>query len=496
MDYVMLKERLPRVISLLACCSVGWLTYTRYIRKCDSFPRTLTKADRSPCTVVPAQPKLENLSLDVLLEIMAYLEWHELLKLRQVSSGLKVATHQRVLWHDLIRSSPSRYMLKKRIQVCSSQELEDAFLGMQQANRRWVNPGTPQRLEKMLGLGDVQTYNYKILPGGRWLIKLKATLELLYTDLNTPGPAVWRSLIPPSLDDYGRHVFPWTPLNEVFDIDSNAEHLVFNVAIINPMPGELRRTIAMKFNIWRCATDFDETGHECGLKAFITSTFREQNLGLKGEQVCLRGDYITYLDSKTKWPVVVDWKSANGHPSNPPSFYFRKQYFNLQAELASSPKDQATPLCDHDASRPMDVEISSVLNPTRFFYDQFELFVQDNVVSFIGYYTPRYVRTSFNPASPSPVMLNEQTIFDPVPPNLQCFFTETRAFLLSTNPDLDVITCRYNTDEDSQDRPLNTFSWGNILPWTSTSVKLVILDDVSGRFLILDGPEECYLADL
>lgn len=90
MDHTLLKDRLPRVMLLLACGSVGWLAYKRYIRKRDSF--YLTKADDAPkYAVLPAQPSLENLSLDVLLEIMIYLEWHELLKLRQVCLSLLIA---------------------------------------------------------------------------------------------------------------------------------------------------------------------------------------------------------------------------------------------------------------------------------------------------------------------------------------------------------------------------------------------------------------------
>ncbi|KAF9046710.1 hypothetical protein BJ165DRAFT_1611093 [Panaeolus papilionaceus] len=521
MDYVIIKGRLFHAISLLACCSVAWLAYIRYNHKCDSsrcsFPRARTKAGwcvRS--TVVPAQPKLENLSLDVLLEIMAYLEWHELIKLRQVSSGLQLATHQRVLWYNLIRSSPSRYMLKKRIQVCSSQELEEAFLGMQQANRRWVHPqaATPQRVEQMVGLGDVWSFNYKILPGGRWLIKLDATFELLYTDLDSPGPTVWCSLVPPSISADG-YLIPWTPLHMLFDLNSNEEYLSFTFVTTTSTPTKIPGIGVMNFNVWRCVSDFHEDGREIGLKALKVSAFGEQNLSLDPEMICTRGDYVAYLDGKSRCPVVVNWKLANGHAINPPSFRFTKNYGRL-ADLHVLPKtkqvlcrlsrswdfmswDNVTPTSsfDHDPSRPVDAKVRSVMDPPRFFADGLELFVQDNAASFIGRVSNTIVRASFDTAFTSPFILNEQVLIDTLPLKLRCYSAVNRAVLFSMNmstESLDIVTCRYDESNVSQNRHSELYSWGHILPLEYA--KRAILDEVSGRCLILvDVGECCYLVD-
>ncbi|KAF9046715.1 hypothetical protein BJ165DRAFT_1473746 [Panaeolus papilionaceus] len=475
----------------------------------------LTEIDDMTTCIVPAQPKLENISLDVLLQIFVDLTWRDLLSLRQVSTGMCSATYQRVLWHNLIKCSPSRFMLSRCIQKCLSQELEDAFLGLQRANRRWTNPGTPRRFEKIYGLGNVWSYNYKILPGGRWLIKLEVTAELLYTDLNSPRPATWYTLIPASIRR-GHRFLPWTPLRMVFDHESDAEYLCFTIAIMGPGIVEVTDKVPVTFNIWRCTNDFDENGREIGLNAIKVSEFGEEDLEVIGTQVCMRGDFFAYINTETRRPVVVDWKLANGHTKNPPSFRFTRRYFG-RATLHVLPQTKQlfcrshsewdimtwknltpTTSADLDDLDSGDIELSSVDDPS-FSGEELEIILEDNIASFTGYAKPnRYVRVSFNPASPSPfTTLNKQTLYEPVAPNLRCIFEANRGLILSSNPadrQLEIFTCGYNTSERRQGRQLSVSSWRNILPLTS--VKRVLVDDVSCRCLLMGASQGCYLVDL
>lgn len=220
-----------------------------------------------------------------------------------------------------MRSSPSRYTLHKRVQVCSSQDLEDTFLRVQKANRRWVNLQTPQRVEKVLGLGEISWYDHQLLPGGRWLLKLEPSAELRYTDLDSPI-RVWHSLIPPSFENNESR--PWFPLPPLLDHDIHAETHTFTLATITP--AEEPGPSGLKFVIWRCSSDFDDYGHEIGWKAFKLSTFVEHGLNIYPKKLCIRGDFIAYINGNDDRPVVVDWHLANGYTGNPPRYCFANQY--------------------------------------------------------------------------------------------------------------------------------------------------------------------------
>lgn len=102
-DHLKSKHTILHLAPLLACCSLGWLAYSLFLSMpCpDTLPETEITTEDSPHTSTrsswtglnksvthsvepPTRATLDKISLDVLLEIMQYLEWHELLKLRQV----------------------------------------------------------------------------------------------------------------------------------------------------------------------------------------------------------------------------------------------------------------------------------------------------------------------------------------------------------------------------------------------------------------------------
>ncbi|KAF9046699.1 hypothetical protein BJ165DRAFT_1527769 [Panaeolus papilionaceus] len=515
MDHVLCKDRLPRVISLLACCSIGWLAYTRYIRKHNVFHHFRAKAVHcASAFVIPAQPNLGKLSLDVLLEVISYLDWNEVLVLRQVCTSLKLATHQRVVWYNLIRSSPdSRYFLKKKMQMCSSQELEEAFIKMHSANRGWATPGAPRLIEKISGLGPVSWHNYEILPGGRWLIKLEATYELLYTDLDSPE-RVWCSLIPSSL----RYTSStpgspsWTPLRSILDHDLDADRLTFTIALIAPIEGP--GDSPMKFDIWRCTSDFDEDGNEIGLQALKLSTFVDQDLDFDADKVCMRDDFVAYINIDDHRPVVIDWNLANGHLDNPPRLCFPDTYHDIE-DLHLIPKSKQI-LCRaayrwHIMSwnnlRPtrdrrfeasaVDICISEAAGPIPIFFSSGNgLLLHNNTASFLVYTSGAFSRVSFripDPIAPKPFTINVDSLYTGDPEMSHCYFTRNRVMLIVK--DLEVVTGSYNMNDDRKERPLNLFARGKILPFRDLDD--MIHDDISGRCLILPSLAqlECYLLD-
>ncbi|KAF9046697.1 hypothetical protein BJ165DRAFT_1185636 [Panaeolus papilionaceus] len=463
--------------------------------------------------VSPLQDK-GKLSLDVLLEVISYLDWNEVLVLRQVCTSLKLATHQRVVWYNLIRSSPdSRYFLKKKMQMCSSQELEEAFIKMHSANRGWATPGAPRLIEKISGLGPVSWHNYEILPEGRWLIKLEASYELLYTDLDSPE-RVWCSLIPSTVSNPS--ITPsspqWIPLRTILDYNSDVDHLTFTVAIIAPIEGPGDSPI--KFDIWRCSTDFDEDGNEIGLQALRLSTFVDQDLYFDSDNICMRGDFVAYINCDDHRPVVIDWHLANGYLDNPPRLCFNDTYRDIEdLHLIPSSKQLLCRAADewhimswnnlqttknpHFDALAFDVGVSSAAYPVPIFLNAGDgLFLRDDTGSFVVSTPGAFSRISFripDPAAPQHFTLNVDPLYAKDPEMLYCYFTRNRVILVVK--DLAVVTGTYNMTDDRKERPLHLFNRGRILPYEH--VKDMVLDNVSGRCLILPRSAEldCYLID-
>ncbi|KAF9036880.1 hypothetical protein BJ165DRAFT_616767 [Panaeolus papilionaceus] len=350
-DHLKSKHTILHLAPLLACCSLGWLAYSLFLSMpCpDTLPETEITTEDSPHTSTrtswtgvnksvthpvepPTRATLEKVSLDVLLEIMQYLEWHELLKLRQVSSVLNVATRERALWHACIRSSPSRFALRKHIKSCSSQELEDTFLRVQKVDRRWVNPeqGPPPHVRQLDGLGWLHPHNCMMLPGGRWLLRLEDNTELVYADLSSVN-LQWRTLVAPDPKFNRPWVLPWSKIDHIVDINANAECLTFNVVITTPLHWNVDvGPMPTRFDIWHCTPEFGERGDEVGLAATLLSTFEELGITVHKATVALRGDFIACGFMYGSYRIIVtNWKEASGRGNSFPHFVFPR----LRGEL-------------------------------------------------------------------------------------------------------------------------------------------------------------------
>ncbi|PPQ66686.1 hypothetical protein CVT24_008839 [Panaeolus cyanescens] len=268
---------------------------------------------------------------------MSYLEWHELLVLRKVCTVLNRASRERILWRNIIASSPSRFTLTKRIHVCSSQELEDAFLRVQRAQQKWVNPRsiTPQ-VQPKSGLGSIRFFpmEYALLPGGRWLLKLEwhGPFTLFYADLSSRETnTTWRTLIHIPSELNSTSFVYYTSMPRLLDVDQSSEYLAFTFLTLTTMHGkEIKAIPPTRFDVWRCTSEFDREGCEIGLHASLVSSFQERYAKVHFFKASLKGDVVTYEVIYYDYflVVVVDWKLANGQIEKVPRVVLSQRFYD------------------------------------------------------------------------------------------------------------------------------------------------------------------------
>ncbi|PPR06234.1 hypothetical protein CVT24_000625 [Panaeolus cyanescens] len=479
----------------------------------------------------PSEPNLENLPLDILLQVMALLEWHELLRIRQVCARLDLVTRERVLWYNLIQSSPARFTLTKRTHVCSSQELEDAFIRTQKRSYRWThpNPISPPRTQRV-DLQSVYHGNAKLLPGGRWLLKFEHNSALMYTDMNAvtgSGKHEWRTLVAPhpKADRDLVRGMAWAAMEDLLDIDGDAEYLAFNILIAVPMRWETRNegVPATQFNIWRCASDFDDNGYEIGLCASLLSSFEERQLDVHFSKISLRGDFIAYTSRifRLHELVVVDWKLANGHTKTLSRYLFPKIYDATLQNLIILPNRQL--LCKglrrwdihswnhmEPTTEPPDNSLipdrfHADVSPTSTFVDppsfrsRWPPFIWDDAISFVTWLSSESELVCFvfrlpNPTDPDPssFLRITTTILQEGLRDIETFYSTPHRALLRLG-DSKLVTATYNVDRIKNGYTrANLFEWDDIL--TSIPIVNMFFDDVSCR-CILAGPDEHYLLE-
>ncbi|PPR01273.1 hypothetical protein CVT24_006036 [Panaeolus cyanescens] len=474
---------------------------------------------------IPAQPSLNGVSLDILLEIMSYLEWHELLVLRKVCTGLNRASRERVLWRNLITSSPSRFTLTKRIQRCSSQELEDAFLRVQRAQHNWTNPRfiTPH-VRPRPGLGNIHSCrnNYVLLPGGRWLLKLEwqRTFTVFYADLNSGETNTWRTLIHLQSETNPASFLYRTRMSQLLDIDQSSECLAFNFLTLTDMPGEeTKEFLPTRFDVWRCTSEYDTDDCEIGLQASLLSSFQETHAELNSFKASLTGDFVTYeviYDSYFR-QVVVDWKLANGQIERLPRYVFPQQYEDDEQTWFLLPRnrlfrltsfqwdvfswDQMLPSTDASGFDLSGLEatdsglVASCTSPSASGrYDH--IFVRNDTVHIINVLLDQTTRFYFQlpiSDSPSPLTVTSAVLYGSLSESTFFDFSENRALFRYSSNRFSFV--KYHRDhEEKEDSSIETFNWEHDMPFHAVSD--VAFDDISSRCLFTSPDDQHYTVDL
>ena len=150
----------------------------------------------------------------------------------QVSKQLATLTRLRAIWKPLAVKHASM-LLKKRVDMCTAQDLEDAVVQHQRARTdvlsatRCVKKGTVFN-----GLGDHEPTSVLLAPGGRWLLHntLSFKCGVLYVDLDDPEPH-WQQLIPPRSHELER---AWISMDREYDGSTPTFHITLETGVTSP----------------------------------------------------------------------------------------------------------------------------------------------------------------------------------------------------------------------------------------------------------------------
>ncbi|PPQ85646.1 hypothetical protein CVT25_012768 [Psilocybe cyanescens] len=275
--------------------------------------------------------KLVELPLELVTEILKWLNWRDILYARSACRYLSEATKVRNIWvhlvneHVLANPHPPRF--ERPIEAYSSQELEHLLFLWKSADRG-LEASTlyPSRERTFVGVKTgygMRTGNgpygasdklIHLIKGGRWLLVVEQTGAVSCYDLDAETISGVR-LIPDQME--------FTNSSRVLmtlDYATHSPILEFTIALSlqdaalweEPSTSiRYRRTV----QIWRVGVALDDIRHAVGLTATFLASFphRPEILGVMS--LSLLGPMIAFtsITYEKKYAFVVDWTQANGN---------------------------------------------------------------------------------------------------------------------------------------------------------------------------------------
>ena len=220
----------------------------------------------------------------------------KLLICRQVSKRLATMSRLRAVWEPLALKNASM-LLKKRVDVCTTQELEDVVVQHRKARtdvlsaRRCIKRGT-------LFLGQYSSSLLCLAPGGRWLLNDTKAFKfgVVYVDLDDPDPS-WRQLIPPGAEDVKS---TFMSLDTAYDGSNPSFHLALEMVVSAPGPPEVdpRGVIIDRIiSVWNISPTFDSNGVIDGLIATQKFFHRLPTWNAHYRTLDLQGPYLLFSHS-------------------------------------------------------------------------------------------------------------------------------------------------------------------------------------------------------
>jgi len=211
----------------------------------------------------------------------------------------------RAAWEPLAVKNASM-LLKKRVDACTAQELEDAVVQHRKA-RTDVLSATRCIEQGTLFLGQYISSRLCLAPGGRWLLNDTKGFRfgVVYVDLDASQPT-WRQLIPPGsrkARDTGMS------LDEAYD----GSNLSFNLALetVVEAPGEsepYRSNMERNISVWQVSPTFDSDGVIDGLTAEEKFFCRLPAPSDHTRTLELQGPYLLFLALSIV--SVIRWKDV------------------------------------------------------------------------------------------------------------------------------------------------------------------------------------------
>ena len=209
----------------------------------------------------------------------------------------------RAFWEPLAVKNACM-LLKKRVDVCTSRELEHAVVQYRKA-KPTILSATHCIEEDLIYDGHYDASTLVLAPGGRWLLKKTAVFKygVMYVDLDDPDHR-WRQLIPPGPEEAFRS---WMTMDGEYD----SSHPSFHVSLELVVPEDgLSVSVLLpdperRISVWKISPSFDFKGVIDGLTAELKFLYRIPSTTWDYQTVNLQGPHLLISQRLICW--VIKW---------------------------------------------------------------------------------------------------------------------------------------------------------------------------------------------
>ena len=229
-------------------------------------------------------------------------------------------TRLRDVWKRVLISMGGMVLLRKRVDLHTSAELEDIVVSQARAEHDMNSEHAEWWSAREFSAENptITSFSPYLAPGGRFLLDLDSRAAVVYVDLDA-NELAWREVIPSSPAQIVTFCKAWEHI-------ANAPILIMRIAI------SMRRTLLesereegsmgvhddlpiQEISVWRVSAKLDDEGVICGLEAERLSLFRHTQHSEGGgvlflKTIKLQGDHV--ILTRGDLCSVINWVEADG----------------------------------------------------------------------------------------------------------------------------------------------------------------------------------------
>ncbi|KAF9529685.1 hypothetical protein CPB83DRAFT_851976 [Crepidotus variabilis] len=263
---------------------------------------------------------LATLPPELLPEVLQYLDWDDVLRIRQVCRRLNDASFKRSVWLNIfLRHSmalPHLFRLEKPLVMHSSTELEKLILRWKAVDKRWSVDDAQPTLHRTFTVTDKSRSCSHLLRGGRWFLAGTIHGDVQYFDLDAPIITPRTLISAPFHHNFSRDLNTNTHIRIAVDLDHNSPTLAFNIAVL--IARYDRDSSDLRYvQVWHVEPERNEFGQVTGLSSRQLSSFYEEadcdicHVSLFQETIAYSIRHF-YPKPPRQDLVIVKWAEANG----------------------------------------------------------------------------------------------------------------------------------------------------------------------------------------